>query len=144
MLVKLDRRDPPTRAASTRRNVPRTLGSKRTSFVASVPTTTTSPEAGFTAIAMQTFIRRRTYFTSSDFASITATSLSERSHPVGLPDAPALAPLTKLCQSTPLSSIQRPRSSFFTIKLTRGATALAGLIGGSKATPALGGGFTPP
>ena len=47
-------------AAFTRRNTPFRLGSKRTSFVASVPTSAIRPLAGFTPSAMQMFISRST------------------------------------------------------------------------------------
>jgi hypothetical protein len=48
------------RASSTRVKRPWTLGSKRISFVASVPTIVTSPVDGSIPIAMHRFIRRWT------------------------------------------------------------------------------------
>src|SRR5690606_29056305 len=47
-------------------------------------------------------------------------------------------------QLPPLSSIQRPASSFFTISPTRGGLLAPPPIGGSNPVPEFGGGLTPP
>ena len=77
-------------------------------------------------------------------ASITATSRSGKSQETARPDRFALAPLTRAVQSPPLSSIQRPWASFFTIRPTGGGGGTPPPMGGSKPAPSLGGGFCPP
>jgi hypothetical protein len=120
------------------------LGSKRTSFVASVPTTLTMPVAGFTPSAMHRFIRRSRYVTVPEAVSITATSWSLIVHPARRPVSSETLPLMRLVQLPPLSSSHCPAAFWRTICATPGGGGSPASMGGSKPAPELGGGFCPP
>jgi hypothetical protein len=95
-------------------------------------------------MAMLMFMSRLTQLTASVLASITATSWSGRSQPMGRPDLAACGPETSDVQLPLLSSIHWPPASFLTIRLTLGGAGLFGFCGGTKLAPLFGGGLTPP
>src|SRR5262245_61935995 len=88
-----------TVAMFTRVNLPLTLGSKRISLVASVPTTVTCPLTGFTPTDMHRFIRPVAYVTPSVLTLITARSRSGRFQFATRPESAELAPETLSVQS---------------------------------------------
>ena len=133
-----------TIAISTRRKTPFRTGSKRTSLIASVPTTANSPVAGFTPMAMFMFIRPSEYESARLLASRMATSWSSRVQPTGRPESAASAPETFAVQSAPVSSRHAPAPSRRTIIPTAGAAGSEGFRGGSKTAPEFGGGLDPP
>ena len=75
--------------------------------------------------------------------SITAMSWSSRVQPVGRPEFPARSPEIQRVQSPPVSSRQAPPASCFTIRLTSGATPLAGFFAGMNTPVPLKEGLRP-
>src|SRR5712671_5370283 len=114
-------------------------------LIASVPTTATLPDAGLTATPMQMFIRPAECEICKVVVLIKARSWSGMSHPGLRPVKAAFVPRMNSVQSPWLSSIHRPPSFRFTIRLTRGGRlfVIRRFRAGLKFVPLFGGGFWP-